>query len=225
MAKKYSWDELTLIVLDAIQEAKANAEDLSYIPLNPYEVSNNIDVPPETISSIVNKLEEKGVVKITGYSPGFLLSINDDVFDALYSKLQTQLSLKNSKVVSSNVKNDEETDSQVLSCGSIEVDISQATIKYRNNPTLDLALGNQNIKLLIYLLKNKRVVEYRELAQYLELNSYHQGVTNVDMGRDVQFVKNKLMSFLKKQLCMDNREAENLIVTIDGLGYKINYAN
>lgn len=104
--------------------------------------------------------------------------------------------------------------------GKLELNIPQGTIRYDKtleeiSPEIDI------IKFLILLFENQRVVEYVELAKYLKLPCYHKECKNVDVARDIQFIKRDLLTFLKKKLGMPEKEVRNMIITKWMVGFKL----
>lgn len=117
----------------------------------------------------------------------------------------------------------DEIGNRVFSHKNLYLNIIQGTIRYSNKPAVEISPATNEVKLLILLLENLRVVEYLEIAQKLELNSYHEGCTNKDMARDVQFIKRDLLKFLRVEVGIPKQEVKSLIITKRNLGFKLSW--
>ncbi|MDP1722643.1 MAG: hypothetical protein Q8L37_05525 [Candidatus Gottesmanbacteria bacterium] len=88
----------------------------------------------------------------------------------------------------------------------------------------DIELLNKPFLFLSALLaKQGIVVNYKELAQSLELNAYHEGVTDRDIKREVQEVKKALLLQLKS-LGVPAKQIDRISVAIKpkkGMGYRL----
>jgi len=71
------------------------------------------------------------------------------------------------------------------------------------------------------LMESKKVVEYVEIAKRLETNYWHEGVTNKDVAREVQFLRRDLATFLRDKVGMTNKEIQKVIINKKNIGYKL----
>lgn len=110
--------------------------------------------------------------------------------------------------------------SKDLTCGNLRLDLAQSVIKYKDSPPTEISTGINIIKLLIFLMENRRVVEYIEIAQKLKLNCYHEGVINKDVAREVQFLRRDLGDFLVK-IGITKTEVQGMFISKKNVGYKL----
>jgi heterodisulfide reductase subunit B len=64
------------------------------------------------------------------------------------------------------------------------------------------------------------VVEYKEIAEWLDLNCYHPDYKNEEYSREVQLIRKKLNPILEKA-GMKREEINKMIIAKKNLGYKI----
>ena len=69
-------------------------------------------------------------------------------------------------------------------------------------------------------MKKKGVVEYKEIAERLDLNCYHPDYENKEYSREVQLIKKKLNPILEKA-GMKRGEINKMIIAKKNLGYKM----
>ncbi len=105
---------------------------------------------------------------------------------------------------------------EIYTCGNLTINITAATLKYKDNPEIDIQPGNQEIQLLIMLIKNHRVVKYAEIAKEIESTSF----VSEDVGRAVGYIRKTLRDVLL-QAGMNESEIKRMIVTIRKTGYKL----
>ena len=104
----------------------------------------------------------------------------------------------------------------IYTCGSLVINISAATLKYKDNPAVDIQPKNREIKFLVMLAKNKNVVAYSEIATEIESTSFGEEV----IARAVQYLKRDLKPILKKA-GMTDEEIKKMIKPVKNTGYKI----
>ena len=110
---------------------------------------------------------------------------------------------------------------KILECGELRINLSKATMQYKNKPPIDISPDNSEIKFLVYLIKHKgQVVEYVEIAKNLELNCYSEGDENRKVAREVQFLKRDSKKVLK-QVGLTKKEVEKIITAKKNIGYKL----
>lgn len=103
----------------------------------------------------------------------------------------------------------------------IELDTLQGIIKY-GNTKLDISKENNIIKLFICLFDSQQVVDYVTIAKHLQLNCFiDDDSKNIDVSREVQYLKRDLLKYLKKELGYPAKLASNLIITSRKVGYKL----
>lgn len=118
-------------------------------------------------------------------------------------------------------RNDVQDSKRILKWRNLKIDIDQQTIQYGNTSPQEVSLGTNPMKLLILLLEQRKVVQYVEIAKTLNLNSYHEGVTNDDVARDVQGVRRDLVTHLMATVGIKKEEIGQMIVRKTKEGYKI----
>lgn len=109
---------------------------------------------------------------------------------------------------------------KILECGLLKINLDQSTIQFKDTSPAEISTGVNTIKFLIILMENKRVVEYTEIAQKLKLNCYHEGSTNKDVAREVQFLRRDLSGFLVK-IGMNRTEVQGMFISKKNVGYKL----
>lgn len=115
-----------------------------------------------------------------------------------------------------------ELQKNVLRYGLLKLDLVKGKISYSNLPAVEVELNQKSIKLLILLMRNKRVVEYHEIAKDLKLNCWREGVVNSEISHQVNSIKKDLVNLLKKA-GMSNAEIHKMITNKEKIGYKLTY--
>ena len=162
----------------------------------------------------IQKLAELGAIRLAGESHHpFRLTIVQPRFDELYKQFGGKASPQTTPA-----KHD-----LGLQCGHLTLNLQQATLTYKNNQPLDISPDTKAVKLLSLLLSRQELVEYVEIAKELYLNCYHEGVTNKDVRREVQFVRRDLAGLLAKS-GMTAEEISQLIVSKKNQGYVVRCA-
>lgn len=173
-------------------------------------------------------------VKMTGKSSftgepvinGVYLDILKPKFDEVYEETGNKVEPKKHEDKQIQLKTDytqEDSSSstdKVLECGSFKINLDQSTIQYKDGTPSEISTGINIVKLLILLIENKRVIPYTEIAQKLKLNCYHEGVTNKDVAREVQFLRRDLGDFLVK-IGMSKTEIQGMFISKKNVGYKL----
>ncbi len=108
----------------------------------------------------------------------------------------------------------------VISCGNLRVNLKKAILQYKEHTPVEISPNNDEIQLLLFLIKRKRVVEYKEIAEWLDLNCYHPDYKNEEYSREVQLIRKKLNPILEKA-GMKREEINKMIIAKKNLGYKI----
>jgi hypothetical protein len=108
--------------------------------------------------------------------------------------------------------------------GDIVINLSKATLSYKNL-TVNITPSNIEFRFLLLLLRNKStLVEYKNIAQELKLNSYRADKDNDELARNIQDIKKSLTKLLEsfgipKQIVIKHLLK---IVAIKNIGYKLN---
>lgn len=109
-----------------------------------------------------------------------------------------------------------------LKCGALNLDLDKPEIQYKKRKPIIIQPGSNNIKFLAILLRNKRVVGYKEIALELGfITSSRSEVTDIDVAKQVIAAKEELTDFLEKIVGMDIDEINGMIINIKKIGYKI----
>lgn len=194
------------------------------------------------IKEIVSRLEEREAGVIT--SDEFKVEDTKKKYDKIvqdlhepnqlsefkerYNKILGEIKSK-SKNLDASPQKDTQTpispsNDKVLECGSLKINLDQSTIQFNDTSPVEISTGVNTIKFLIILMENKRVVEYTEIAQKLKLNCYHDGVTNKDVAREVQFLRRDLGDSLVK-IGMNKTEIQGMFISKKNVGYKLRCSN
>ncbi|HEY4694457.1 MAG TPA: hypothetical protein VIH52_00630 [Candidatus Nanoarchaeia archaeon] len=126
--------------------------------------------------------------------------------------------------VKENTKQPESTEKrsgESFQCGELQVNLAQGVIVYKSGIQVEVSPDNSVMKLLVFLIKSNKVVTYVEIAKSLGMNCWHEGVTNKDVAREVQFLKRDLATLLKDKVGMGNKEIESMIIAKKNIGYKL----
>lgn len=107
-----------------------------------------------------------------------------------------------------------------ISCGDLVLNLKKTTLQYKDRPLIEISPDTSEIKFLLLLMKNKRVVEYKEFAEKLDLNSYQPDFNNKDYSREVQLIKKKVNAILE-DAGMTREQINNMIIAKKNLGYKM----
>jgi len=111
-----------------------------------------------------------------------------------------------------------------LKCGNLILDPSNATLKYKKNPPVEIQPDNIVIRFLKLLLINKNtVLKYSQIARDLNLNCYSVNPTkeyDANIARNVQFIKRDLKKILKK-VGLTQKEIDQMILSKKNVGYKL----
>lgn len=109
----------------------------------------------------------------------------------------------------------------ILTWNNLILNQNKSTLSYKDFLSVNIQLNTQAIKLLKMLIKNgNNLTEYVVIAKELNLNSFHEGVGNKDIARDVQFVKKELNKILKKT-GMSKEELGKMIISVRNTGFKL----
>lgn len=102
----------------------------------------------------------------------------------------------------------------------LSLDIKKGLLQYDGNNPMEVSSGVREVKLLIILLQaDNTVVSYSEIAEYLEINSYHPDIKNEDVSREIQFIKRDLIKKYLIPAGMTRSQANSLITTKTKVGY------
>lgn len=162
--------------------------------------------------------EDLITIEDIGLYDGFIFNRKDDNTDLFAEiKINQQLVslLENNEEIEATIKNEH----KVYTCGDLTLDLSKATIQYRDK-IKEISPTQIEIRFLALLMRADRVFEYIEIARRLELNCYQKGLTNRDISRTIQFIRRDLAPILES-VGMTKEEIENLILTKRNFGYKI----
>jgi len=142
-----------------------------------------------------------------GTATRFMLEINRKKFDEVYTEYLR---------VSTHT-----ADGKVLECGLLKINLDQGVIRYNDKMPAEISPDDKKIRFLVFLMENKKVVEYAEIAKKLDVNWWQEGLTNKDVARDVQFLRRDLATFLRDEVSMTNREIQKMIINKKNIGYKL----
>lgn len=110
----------------------------------------------------------------------------------------------------------------MLECNGLVLDLKRGTIKYKTNPPKEISVDNQAVRFLILLMQNKGdIIEYKNIAKELQLNFYHDGISNEDAAEDTRYLKRDLHSLLRN-IGMPDDDFKFFITTQKNVGYKLN---
>ena len=181
--------------------------------------------PPHSVTYKHNKtileMANKGLVKILNSKSHFQPSSTTTISEYPYYEISYQPEhIKSGAFIPFKSPNNTMSVDETLSWRDLNINISQATPQFESNSPVKIPLGSRQFKFLIYLLRNRRVVEYLEYARYAKLNCYHDECKNEDVSRDVQYIKRDTKVILKKK-GVPNKFVDSMIEKIYGIGYKL----
>lgn len=108
----------------------------------------------------------------------------------------------------------------VISCGSLRVNLKKATLQYKEHDPIEISPNTDEIQFLLFLMKKRRVIEYKEVAEWLDLSCYHPDYENEEYSREVQLIRKKLNPILEKA-GMKREEINKMLIAKKNMGYKI----
>ncbi|CAN5118601.1 hypothetical protein BH09PAT1_BH09PAT1_3950 [soil metagenome] len=115
------------------------------------------------------------------------------------------------------------TNSPILNCGELELNLKKGTIRYKDNATVSVAIEGREVKFLTLLLQHgEKILRYDTVASLLQLSFYHKGVTNEDAGEEIRYLKRDLVKLLKK-VGMSKDDIDRMITVQKNVGYQLNY--
>lgn len=181
--------------------------------------------PPHSITykhvDTIPKMVKHGLLTILSkdshYHPSSTTTINEYPY---YEISYQPEKLKGDSIRQKYSPNTNNNVDEILSWNDLRINISQATMQFKNNPSEKIPLGSRQFKFLIYLLRNRRVVEYVEYARYAKLNCYHENCENADVSRGVQYVKRDTRALLKRK-GISYKFVDSMIVNVPKIGYKL----
>ena len=160
---------------------------------------------------ILNGLEKRDLIMWEDEFPGMIRFTTTHLYDDYYKEIEKQYTQIDSTV--SEQQN-------ILQWQELKLDLSKGTLQYKNSPPIDVSPSEEEIMFLAVLMRAKRIVEYVEIARELKMNCYHQGVTNEDLARNVQYLRRDIVPVLEK-IGMPRSEIKRMIVSIRNKGYKL----
>jgi len=111
---------------------------------------------------------------------------------------------------------------KIIKIGELTVNLKKAQLQYKTNKAIEISPTKKEVVFLLLLIKNSNsVIEYKDIAKELNLNCYHQNVTNEDVAREVQFLRRNLVGILRSAR-IPQSEIRKLIIAKTNLGYKLN---
>ncbi len=114
-----------------------------------------------------------------------------------------------------------DSNEKVLRYRSLELDLVKGKIRYLDHKPVELKINQKNIKFLILLLRNRRILEYTEIAKELKLNCWKEDASNEDVSHEVNSIKKDLVNFLKNSVKLSDSEIQKMIISKAKIGYKL----
>lgn len=159
----------------------------------------------------------ENVLKAIDISISEYIQKNKHIFENMLNKIEKESGLK--RVV--NIESGSDRNDNFLEYKHIILDLSKATLQYKNNKPIEIQPNNKEIKCLEILMRNKEIVSnYVDIAKELNLNCYHDKATQNNVAREVQFVKRDLNKVLKNA-GLTKKEIDEMIITKKKVGYKL----
>lgn len=115
----------------------------------------------------------------------------------------------------------QKSNKELLMCGKLQLDLDNGTLRFGDNPSVEISSNNKIIQFLELLMLNQRVVEYVEIAKSLGMNCWHENVENKDVAREVQYLKRDLGIVLREKVGMSNKYLRDMIISKKNIGYKL----
>jgi len=199
-----------------------------------YEFLNEIG--RVTLINLFEKLENEKVIKLLQWpeNPDLILEPEGtpeyyfkicyyfkklENFNMYFNEVEKELIEKEKdspKIVNNNLE---------LKCGDLVLNLTKATLQYKDNKPIEIEPENREIKFLKLLMESKgEVIKYWEIAKMLNLKCIEQGVTEIDIevfSREVQFLKRDLNKFLIKA-GFEQEKLDKMVVAKKNMGYKLN---
>ncbi len=140
---------------------------------------------------------------------------NKLIFEGMLKKIEKESGLKRVDQPS------EESNNDLLEYGGIILNLSKATLQYKDNNQIEIQPDNKEIKFLKLLIQNKgNVLKYEEIAKKMRLSFYYESALKAIVAREVQFLKRDLGNVLRKA-GLTQKEITKMIITKKKVGYKL----
>ncbi len=139
-------------------------------------------------------------------------NINPNTVEKKPLQVQESQNKKSSDVSQSPIPSEE-----IYSFGCLELNITKATLKFRDNPQINIRPSTRGIKLLRLLLINKEAVTtYDDVKAKIPSNSFQ----SEDSNRATQYIMDDLKPILRNAK-MTNDEINIMFFNIPNIGYKL----
>jgi DNA-binding response OmpR family regulator len=127
---------------------------------------------------------------------------------------------KSDEIPSEDKSKTEVSDDKGLKCGELVLNMSEATLKYKNHK-ISISPGKNAIKFL-ELLMSYKWLEYKEIARKLYLPCFSEKKSNEDVAETIRYQKSHLNTELKKSGLSDKETKEicDMIVAETNIGYR-----
>ncbi len=129
----------------------------------------------------------------------------------LYSEIQGYISGLGSIVEKTNT----------LICQNLVLDTVKGTLQYATNKPVPVTIDGREIKLLRLLFEYRdRILRYETIATKLDMNFYHESVSNEDAGEEIRYLKRDLVRLLKK-VGMESKDINKMLIVQKNIGYRL----
>ena len=201
------------IIQKTVEISPASDEVLA-ISLWNFRDKNNDLIPKDDLKQILRLLEEKKFLQIIDIA---CLSKR-----GRFVGEEIQIKIDREKILTVNSETQTNKTEGVFTWRELKLDPLKGTLQYKNNKPKEITTERDEIKFLILLMKTDTILEYKVIAKQLEMNCYHDGVTNSDVAREVNFIRRNLATMLK-DTGMTDKDIGAMILTKRKVGYKFQH--
>lgn len=203
------------LVTEIIQEKieiSPESDRVLILSLWDFRNKNGDLIPKDDLKRILRLLEEKKLLQIIDTS--CLDKLGRFQGETVTVKIDREyFNNLGGKVVAAQTGNE-------LTWKDLKVDLTKGILQYRNNKPIEITSEQDEIRFLVLLMREDKILEYKEIAKQLEMNCYHEGVINSDIAREVNFLKRNLATVLKRA-GMRKNDIATMILTKRKVGYKL----
>lgn len=203
------------LVVNIIQkrvEISPELDEAITITLWDFRDKNGDLIPKDDLQQILRLLEEKKFLQIIDIS---CLSKR-----GRFAGEEIKIKIDREKLLTVNSETQANNPEGIFTWGKLKLDLLKGILQYKNNKPKEITTEQDEIKFLILLMKADAILEYKVIAKQLEMNCYHDEVTNSDVAREVNFIRRNLVTILK-DVGMTDKDIGSMILTKRKVGYKL----
>ncbi len=203
---------LVVNIIQKTVEISPESDKVFVISLWDFRNKNGDLIPKDDLKQILRLLEEKNFLQIVDMS-----CLNKR---GRFAGEEIKIKIGREKLLTVNNEAQIDKTEGLFTWGELSLNLLKGTMQYKNNKPKEITPEQDEIKFLVLLMKADTILEYKEIAKELEMNCYHDGVTNSDVAREVNFIRRNLVTILK-DTGMSDKDIKLMILTKRKAGYKL----